>query len=421
MKKNYLKFFFIILAFLITFLYASIWGYENPENIEKAKSYFKKNKIPKIIVEDSDVKEIPANSYSVEIKKIFSLSEKTAFIINENNFSEFNKSLIKIYTQNGYLIENSISKKLNLPKNFTLQRNGGLKNIFSYKKNLFAFISAFENNCYYGSVIYLKNSRELLKTKCLPFPAKKIDFNGIGSSSVHFNNNIYLSIGTPEQSSSEIASLAQNNNSLFGKIIEISGNDLDSFILNQEIKIKPKIYTKGHRNPQGLTIIKENLFSVEHGPKGGDELNKLVRDKNYGWPQVSFGTKYLYDNEGKSYSYNHNKSGFADPLFALVPSVGISSVNVCPSILNKFYKKPCLIALSLNGNNLRPGRSILIFLLNDDMNKVHSTEQIHIDMGLSLRHFLTSSKNELYEDNEGNIYVSADKKGIYKIKFKKFR
>jgi len=421
MKKKYFKFFFIISAFLITFLYASIWGYENPESIEKAKSYFKKNKTPKIIVEDSDVKEIPANSYSVELKKVFSLSEKTAFIINDNNFSEFNKSLIKIYTQNGYLIENSISKKLNLPKNFTLQRNGGLKNIFSYKKNLFAFISAFENNCYYGSVIYLKNSRELLKTKCLPLPAKKIDFNDIGSSSVHFNNNIYLSIGTPEQSSSEISVLAQDNNSLFGKIIEISGNDLDSFILNQEIKIKPKIFTKGHRNPQGLTRINENLFSVEHGPKGGDELNKLVRDKNYGWPQVSFGTKYLYDNEGKSYNYNHTKSGFEEPLFALVPSVGISSINVCPNILNKFYKKPCLIALSLNGNNLRPGRSLLIFLLNEDMNKVHSIEQIHLDIGLSLRHFLTNSKNELYEDNEGNIYLSADKKGIYKIKFKKFR
>ncbi len=421
MKKKYFKFFFIIFAFLITFIYASIWGYENPENIEGIKSYFKKNKAPKTTFEDTDIKEIPANSYFVELEKIFSLSEKTAFIIHNNNFSEFDKSSIKIYTQNGYLVENSISKKLSLPKSFTLKRNGGLKNIFSYKNNLFAFISAFENNCYFGLIIYLKNAKELLRTQCLPLPAKKIDFNGIGSSSIHFKNNIYISIGTPTQNSSKISLLAQDNNYLFGKIIEISGDDLDSFILNEKIEIKPKIFTKGHRNPQGLTRINEKLFSVEHGPKGGDELNKLERNKNYGWPKVSFGTRYLYDNEGKSYNYNHTKSGFEEPLFALVPSVGISSVNVCPEILNKFYKKPCLIALSLNGNNLRPGRSLLIFLLSQDMNKIHSIEQIHLDLGLSLRHFITNSKNELYEDNKGNIYVSADKKGIYKIKFKKFR
>ena len=55
------------------------------------------------------------------------------------------------------------------------------------------------------------------------------------------------------------------------------------------------------------------------------------------------------------------------------------------------------------------------------MNQVHSIEKIYLRDDLKLRHFVTNSKNELYEDKDGNIYVSADKNGIYKLSFIKFR
>ena len=55
------------------------------------------------------------------------------------------------------------------------------------------------------------------------------------------------------------------------------------------------------------------------------------------------------------------------------------------------------------------------------MDKVHSIEQILLRDDLKLRHFVTNEKNELYEDIEGNIYISADKKGIYKLSFVHFR
>ena len=90
-------------------------------------------------------------------------------------------------------------------------------------------------------------------------------------------------------------------------------------------------------------------------------------------------------------------------------------------IENQYYKKPCLMALSLYGNELRPGRSIIIYLLNEKMDKVHSIEKIHLRDNLKLRHFVTNSKNELYEDQDGSIYVSADKIGIYKLSFVYFR
>ena len=88
--------------------------------------------------------------------------------------------------------------------------------------------------------------------------------------------------------------------------------------------------------------------------------------------------------------------------------------------LCNYYKKPCLLALSLYGNNLRKGYSLIIFLLNDELNKVNSIEKISL-VDLVLRHFVTDEKNRLFEDEKGNIYVSADKKGIYRISFKNFR
>ncbi len=78
------------------------------------------------------------------------------------------------------------------------------------------------------------------------------------------------------------------------------------------------------------------------------------------------------------------------------------------------------MALSLYGNNLRKGNSLIIFLLNNELTKVDSFEIIKLD-DLILRHFVTNNHNELYEDLNGDIYISADKKGIYKINFTNFR
>ena len=151
-------------------------------------------------------------------------------------------------------------------------------------------------------------------------------------------------------------------------------------------------------------------------------MNQVVRNKNYGWPVVSYGTNYLKDGggDGKSIKVNHEEGNYEEPLFAFVPSVGISALNNCPLILKNYYKKPCLMALSLYGNNLRKGHSLIIFLLNKNLDKIQSIEKIFLN-NLILRHFVTDNKNIIYEDDGGAIYVSADKKGIYKIEFADFR
>ena len=409
-----------IFVWLLTLVATSLYVYENPEKIEVIKNYFTEDKTPELVLDDGgEIQRQPGNSFIIEFQRVFSLSEKTAFIFHDEKTQDFSVDNLKIYTQNGYVSNSSFFEKINLPKVFTTAKNGGIKTVFIYDNNEFALISSSKGDCYYASIILLSDGNELFKTKCLP--KKYIDYNGLGSSNIHHNNKIFLTIGTPEQRSSEIRALAQNNNSMFGKIIEINKTDLDEIITKQKSNLNIKIFTSGHRNPQGFTMIKDSFFSVEHGPLGGDELNKIIKNKNYGWPAVSYGTQYAYDEKGKAYDISHEKNQFEEPLFALVPSVGISALNTCPSKLKNYYKKPCLLALSLYGNSLRRGRSILIYLLNEKMDKVHSIEKIFLRDHLKLRHFVTNSKNELFEYKNGNIYISADKQGIYKLSFIELR
>ena len=416
-----MKKFLFLFIWLLSLIGTSLYIHERPEIIELIKHIVKEYKNPEIKKEKISIQRVLANSFAVEYANVISLSEKTAFVIHKENVSKFDENSLTIYTQNGYLIKNFEFQKLNLPKVFTGQRNGGVKTIFIHNNFEFALISALKDKCFYASIVSLSNAKEIFKTECLNDERKNIDFNGLGSSNIHFEDKILLSIGTPEQKSSKIRTLAQDVNSKYGKILEINKKDLNKIIENSQNNINLDIYSMGHRNPQGITKINDDIFSVEHGPRGGDELNKIIKGKNYGWPEVSYGTQYFYDENGKSYKINHETNKFEEPLFALVPSVGISSLNTCPSKLKEYYKKPCLLALSLFGNDQRPGRSLIIYLLNEKLNKVHSIEKIFIRDDLKLRHFVTNSKNEIFEDDSGSIYVSADKKGIYKLSFTDFR
>ena len=413
--------FLIFTVWFLSIIMSILWTFENPEKIEKVKSYFKKKNIIEAKISNEALKEVTANSFSVNFNEVLEINDKTAFVIHKKG-KKFNIQNLEIYTQSGTFIKNLKSKRIKLPDHFTLQRNGGIKTIISYKGKRIALISSSDKDCFFASLVLLENNQELFRTKCLPEVPKNNDFNGLGSSNVHFQNSILFSLGTPEKHSSKNSLLAQKNNSNFGKILEIKKIDLEKKITSPNSALNISIFSKGHRVPQGLTILNGEIFSVEHGPKGGDELNKVKRGHNYGWPEVSYGTNYLKDGggDGASYKINHEKNGFIEPLFAFLPSVGISNLNNCPSVLKKYYKKNCLIALSLYGNNLRKGHSIIIFLLNEKSNKVESIEKISLG-DLVLRHFVTDENNLIFEDEIGNIYISADKKGIYKISFSKFR
>ena len=136
-----MKNFFITFVFGVLLLFIGIiWGYSNPEKVEILKNFFKEREKPIVNIESGNIVNIRANSFSVEISKVMSLSEKTAFIIYNENNSYFDKEKMRIYTQNGYLIKDLNLYKLKLPSAFTMARNGGIKTIFTYQQALSLFL-----------------------------------------------------------------------------------------------------------------------------------------------------------------------------------------------------------------------------------------------------------------------------------------
>ena len=128
------KFLAIFTLWLLTILFTAIWTFENPEKIEKIKSFFKKKQSVQVEAVEDEGQKFIANSFSVEVKKVLEFNDKTAFVIYDEFNDVFDQKKLEIYTQTGKLIQNLQSEKINLPKHFTLQRNGGVKTIISFNK-----------------------------------------------------------------------------------------------------------------------------------------------------------------------------------------------------------------------------------------------------------------------------------------------
>lgn len=92
---------------------------------------------------------------------------------------------------------------------------------------------------------------------------------------------------------------------------------------------KPEIWSYGHRNPQGLVYDKatETLWDVEHGPMGGDELNRVEKGKNYGWPVITFGKNY----DGTPITEITEKEGMEQPEFYWLPSIATCGMTLVTS------------------------------------------------------------------------------------------
>jgi cytochrome c2 len=104
-------------------------------------------------------------------------------------------------------------------------------------------------------------------------------------------------------------------------------------------------FTSGHRNPQGLAVASNgDIWLTEHGPHGGDELNRLVPGANYGWPLVSYGLPYDFEEEVPFTGIAGSHEGFEKPAFAWLPSIGISNLIEVTGGLFTEWRQDLLIA-----------------------------------------------------------------------------
>lgn len=112
------------------------------------------------------------------------------------------------------------------------------------------------------------------------------------------------------------ASFAQLRGNDYGKVIEI---DLE--------KKHGRILTRGNRNMQGVLVDDQgNIWVVEHGARGGDELNLIIEGGNYGWPKESYGTRINKLPLPEAKHYGHHDE-FVRPVFSWVPSIATSGLT----------------------------------------------------------------------------------------------
>ncbi len=125
---------------------------------------------------------------------------------------------------------------------------------------------------------------------------------------------------------------------------------------------RPEIWTYGHRNSQGLVFHPETgaLWSHEHGPRGGDELNLIQRGANYGWPVISYGWQYSGGPIGQGLVA---QKGMEQPLWVWTPAIAPSGLIVYTGTQFPSWRGSLLIGAMARGHLnrlvLRDGQVVL--------------------------------------------------------------
>lgn len=158
----------------------------------------------------------------------------------------------------------------------------------------------------------LTNVQELFSAQ--PFVDSGVHFG----SRIVFDGQGHIFFSCGERGTKENA---QNLGNHLGKIIRLNEDGSvptdNPFVSTSDAK--PEIWSYGHRNPQGLyyNTATNTLWEVEHGPKGGDELNNVVKGRNYGWPVITYGINY----DGTPITDITKKDGLEQPVWYWVPSI----------------------------------------------------------------------------------------------------
>ena len=191
---------------------------------------------------------------------------------------------------------------------------------------------------------------------------------------------------------------AQSLKTHMGKIIRINQDGSipkDNPFLKQKGAFK-EIWSFGHRNPQGLAFDRVGgaLYEQEHGPRGGDEINRIEKGSNYGWPIITYGKEYW----GPSIGEGTKKKGMKQPLKFWVPSIAPCGLTFYNG--EKFPNwRGSLFSGALRGAHLN--RLIL------KKGKIVGEERLLEDLGLRVRN--------VKEDPEGFLYISVDQGKILRI------
>lgn len=201
---------------------------------------------------------------------------------------------------------------------------------------------------------------------------------------------LYLSLGDRGQQD-----LAQDRSNHAGGVVRLKedGNVPETNPFRGKAGLAPELYTYGHRNVQGIALNPSNgqVWTHEHGPQGGDEINILKAGANYGWPVITYGEQYGGGRVGEGKT---QQAGMEQPMHYWTPSIAPSGMTFYTG--NKYsgwngnlfvgsLKFAKLVRLTLVGGKVAAEESLLegeigrirdvqqgpdgyLYLLNDESN-----------------------------------------------------
>ncbi|SEQ76466.1 Glucose/arabinose dehydrogenase, beta-propeller fold [Virgibacillus subterraneus] len=176
-------------------------------------------------------------------------------------------------------------KQVQFSKDLSNQAEAGLLGIavpgnFSETNKAFAYYSYQEDNQYYQRVVTIKESDEQWEeTSVLIDRIPGGQFHQGGRIEIGPDNKLYITTGDATQ-----PELAQDLDSLAGKILRMN---LDGSIPADNPFEDSYVFTFGHRNPQGMAWNEaDEMFATEHGSSAHDEINRIIKGSNYGWPEI---------------------------------------------------------------------------------------------------------------------------------------
>lgn len=174
---------------------------------------------------------------------------------------------------------------------------------------------------------------------------------------------------------------AQSENNSLGKVMRISLAPGASGAV---------VYTSGHRNPQGIVPdpVTGAIYVSEHGPRGGDELNRLRPGGNYGWPLVSHGIDYPF---ARVSPFTHHQ-GFEDPEVIWSPSIAPSGLAVYQGALFKGWQGDFLVP-ALRERSIRR--------LVRDGDRVERQELLLAELGARIRDVKVAADGAIYALTDG--------------------
>lgn len=184
---------------------------------------------------------------------------------------------------------------------------------------------------------------------------------------------------------------AQNPANHIGKIVRIKpegGAAADNPFANRE-GARPEIWSLGHRNVQAAALhpATGELWTVEHGARGGDEVNIPQRGKNYGWPVISYGVHY----SGAKIGEGTAKPGMEQPIYYWDPSIAPSGMAFYTGDKFPAWRDSILIG-ALAGR--------LVSRLETDGNRVTGEERMLRNLGERIR--------DVRQGPDGLVYLLTD-------------